>query len=166
MKEIGEFLKASRIQNGVSVEEASEDLHVASSEIENLEEGNIKAFKDIYYLRDLVKEYSKYLGQDPDHLIDEFNDYMFEHTSKISLDDIKEAKKMVTDDDKNKVVSPYTYVRKKKFFIKPIYVKRIMTAIGILFIIGCLFLLWNLISNPNKNRNTELKGGNLYEYTY
>ncbi len=57
LKEIGEFLKASRIQNGVSVEEASEDLHVASSEIENLEEGNIKAFKDIYYLRDLVKEY-------------------------------------------------------------------------------------------------------------
>ncbi len=166
MKEIGEFLKASRIQNGVSVEEASEDLHVASSEIENLEEGNIKAFKDIYYLRDLVKEYSKYLGQDPDHLIDEFNDFMFEHTSKISLEDIKEAKKNVIEEDKPKVVSPYTYVKKKKFSIKSVYIKRIITVLVAIFIIIFLLYIWNVVSNPNKNRNTELKGGNLYEYTY
>ena len=77
MKEIGEFLKESRVENGVSIEEASDDLNVTSSEIENLEEGNVKAFKDVYYLKSLVKEYSKYLGQDPDHILDEFNDFMF-----------------------------------------------------------------------------------------
>ena len=99
-------------------------------------------------------------------MFDSNNDFMFEHTSKISLEDIKEAKKMVVEDEKPKVVSPYTYVRKKKFSIKTIYIKRIINVLMAILIIICLFLLWNVLSNPSKNRNTELKGGNLYEYTY
>ena len=158
MKEIGEFLKSSRVENGVSIEEASEDLNVTADEIENLEEGNIKAFKDVYYLRDLVKEYSKYLGQDPDHLLDEFNDFMFEHTSKISLDDIKE-------EEKPKIVSPYTYVRKKKFSINCVVFRRILIGIGIIAIIILLIFIWNMINIANNRVNTELKGGYLYEYT-
>ena len=165
MKEIGEFLKTSRTESGVSIEEASEDLHVTSTEIENLEEGNIKAFKDVYYLRDLVKEYSKYLGQDPDHILDEFNDFMFEHTSKISLEDIKKARKNMKVEEKPKVVSPYTYVRKKKFDIKSIYIKRIGYVLLVIAIVVCLIFILNLLTKPNKNINTELKGGYNYEYT-
>ena len=166
MKEIGEFLKASRVKKSVSLEEASEDLNVDSSEIENLEEGNVKAFKDVYYLKNLVKEYSKYLGEDPDHILDEFNDFMFEHTSKISLEDIKEARKNMKEEEKPKVISPYTLVRKKKFKINIKYVKRIIYVLGVIAILVCLFLIWNLISTPGKKESTELKGGNLYEYTY
>lgn len=165
MKEIGEFLKSSRVENGVSIEEASEDLNVTADEIENLEEGNIKAFKDVYYLRDLVKEYSKYLGQDPDHLLDEFNDFMFEHTSKISLDDIKEARKNIKEEEKPKIVSPYTYVRKKKFSINCVVFRRILIGIGIIAIIILLIFIWNMINIANNRINTELKGGYLYEYT-
>ena len=166
MKEIGEFLKSSRIQKGVSIEEASDDLEVLSIEIENLEEGNIKAFKDVYYLKDLVKEYSKYLGEDPDYILDEFNDFMFEHTSKISLDDIKEAKKKMNNEEKPKVVSPYTYVKKRKIPIEPIHVKRFFIAVGIIFIIFCIGYLVNVLIEPKNDINTELKGGNIYEYTY
>ena len=165
MKEIGEFLKESRIQNGVSIEEASEDLNITIAELENLEEGNIKAFKDVYFLKNLVKDYSKYLGQDPDHILDEFNDFMFEHTSKISLEDIKEARKMIPEDDKPKIVSPYTYTKKKKFSIKKVYIKRVFTVLGIILVIVGLIFIWNLISKPNKKINTELNGGYLYEYT-
>ena len=93
MKDIGEFLKQTRIQNGVSISEASEDLKITAVELENLEDGNIRAFKDVYQLKELVREYGKYLGIETDKIIDEFNDFMFEHTSKISLDDIKEARK-------------------------------------------------------------------------
>ena len=51
MKEIGEFLKSSRIQKGVSIEEASDDLEVLSIEIENLEEGNNKEVTNLDVLR-------------------------------------------------------------------------------------------------------------------
>ena len=48
LKEIGEFLKTSRINNGVSIEEAADDLNLSVTQLENIEEGNIKAFKDLY----------------------------------------------------------------------------------------------------------------------
>ena len=140
MKEIGEFLKSSRIKNGVSLDEVSEDLNISRVELENLEEGNIRAFKDIYLLKELVKEYSKYLGLNPDEILDEFNDFMFEHTSKISLDDIKEARKINKElEETPKIMSPYTYIRKKKFTLKSIKWKNIL--IGILLVLAIIIII-------------------------
>ena len=102
MKEIGEFLKSSRISNGVSIEEAAEDLNFSVTQIENIEDGNIRAFKDVYTLRELVKEYGKYLGVETDSIVDEFNDFMFEHTSKISLDDLDDEKKFKSQSNEKK----------------------------------------------------------------
>ena len=93
MKEIGECLRGLRVNHGVSVEEAASDLNVSKDDISNLEDGITRAFKDIFILRDLVNEYAKYLGADTDKVNDEFNDFMFEKTSKISLDDIKQIRK-------------------------------------------------------------------------
>ena len=93
MKELGEYLKRARIKNGVSVTEACEDLEISTAHLENIESGNIRAFKDVYELRDDVKSYAKYLGLDSDKIVDEFNGFLFHHTSKISLDDIKKEKK-------------------------------------------------------------------------
>lgn len=64
LKEIGEYLRDERRKNGVSINEASEDLNVNSSLIEAIEDGNSKAFKDIFELKDLIKVYAKYLGLD------------------------------------------------------------------------------------------------------
>ena len=50
MKELGEYLKRTRISNGVSITEACEDLEFSTSQLENIESGNVKAFKDIYEL--------------------------------------------------------------------------------------------------------------------
>ena len=83
MKELGEYLKRTRIKNGVSLTEACEDLEISTSHLENIEIGNIRAFKDVYELRDEVKKYAKYLGVDVDKVMDQFNDFLFEKTSKI-----------------------------------------------------------------------------------
>ena len=39
MKELGEYFKTTRIKNGVSLEEAAEDLDVSTSLLENIESG-------------------------------------------------------------------------------------------------------------------------------
>jgi len=62
MKELGEYLKRTRIKNGVGLTEACEDLEISTSHLENIETGNVKAFKDVYELRDDIKVYAKYLG--------------------------------------------------------------------------------------------------------
>lgn len=88
MKELGEYLKHTRISNGVSME-AAEDLELSTSQLENIENGNVRAFKDVYGLKQYIYQYAKYLGLNPEKVVDEFNGFLFEHTSKISLDDIK-----------------------------------------------------------------------------
>ena len=51
MKEIGERLKETRESIGISIEEAAEDLKMRPSQIENIEAGNMEAFKDVFYLK-------------------------------------------------------------------------------------------------------------------
>ena len=168
MKEIGSFLKRARIENGVSIDEASIDLNISTAELENLEEGNIRAFKDVYQLKKLVKEYSKYLGIDPDKILDEFNDFMFEHTSKISLDDIKEARKQIKEaEEKPKVVSPYTYIPKEKFSIKKIKWKKILIIVGIFLAIPLLLFLFSFFNKKDEKINNELMGrvSDYYEFS-
>ena len=120
MKELGAYLKRIRISNGVSLTEAAEDLELSTSQLENIEGGNVRAFKDVYNLKQYISQYAKYLGLDSEKIVDEFNGFLFEHTSKISLDDIKAAQKKLEQSEK-KVSSPYTKEYKEKKPIWPLF---------------------------------------------
>ena len=160
MKELGEYLKRTRISNGVSITEACEDLEFSTLQLENIESGNVKAFKDVYELRDSIKIYAKYLGLDPDKVADEFNNFLFQHTSKISLDDIRNAQKKKESNEK-KVKSPYTIEHKEKVNLWPMF----YISIGILLLI---LIIYFVISSINRvpTRTDELKGGEIvYEFT-
>ena len=115
MKEIGEKLKEARESIGVSIEEVAEDLKLRPSQIENIEAGNTEAFKDMFYLKYFIRDYAKYLGLDKEDLIDEFNEYLFDYTSRLSLDDIKAAKKKKKES--KKIKSPYTIEKKNRISI-------------------------------------------------
>ena len=119
MKDIGERLKETRESMGITLEEAAEDLKVELTQIQNLEEGNMENFKDVYYLKYLIRDYSKYLGLDKEKLINEFNEYLFDYTSKISLEDIKKAQDEMKDQEKERVRSPYTIEPKQKSSFVP-----------------------------------------------
>ena len=165
MKELGQYLKETRINNGVSVDEAAQDLNIDSFLLESIEEGNTKAFKDILSMKDRIKDYAKYLGLKPEEVIDEFNDYLFEKTSKISLKDIMDAEKeMAKKQEAKKISSPYTIIKPKKKSKKPILYGILLIVAIILFII----LVFNLI-RPKKEKTTiELKSrieGEMYELT-
>ena len=82
MDSIGSILKDTREQSGVSIKEASEDLNINEAFLLNIEEGKIGCFKDIFELKEYISNYAKYLGLDSEKLIDDFNEYMFEYTSK------------------------------------------------------------------------------------
>ena len=111
MNEIGFLLKSARETSGVSLEEASADLKIRPAVLNNIEEGNMGCFKDIFELKDYIREYSKYLGMNPDKMVDEFNEYMFEATSKIPVKEIenqiKEKNKMEATGE-IRIMSPYT----------------------------------------------------------
>lgn len=168
MKELGEYLKDKRKENGVGLEEAAEDLNLTRDDIENIEAGNIRAFRDVLKLKVMVKDYAKYLGLDSEKVVDEFNDFLFEHTSKISLEDILEAKQKKEEEEKE-IVSPYTKSTKKHFNIenllklKPLFIILFIVLVLILII----FIYIKIASNdePN-NRNVELMGKRSVEYEF
>lgn len=114
MKEIGEKLKETRESIGISIEEAAEDLKMRPSQIEDVEAGNMNAFKDVFSLKYFVRDYSKYLGLDCEEMVDEFNEYLFDYTSQLSLDDIRKAKKEDEKIKEKKISSPYTIEKKRK----------------------------------------------------
>lgn len=122
MNEIGNMLRVTRESSGVSIEEASNDLNINSIYLENIEDGKIGSFKDVFLLKSYIYDYAKYLGLDGEKLIDSFNEYLFEYTSKIP---VKEIEKAANADKKeeavsNKIVSPYTKEIKKyplKFYV-------------------------------------------------
>ena len=165
MKELGEYLKHTRISNGVSMEEAAEDLELSTSQLENIESGNVRAFKDVYGLKQYIHQYAKYLGLDPEKVVDEFNGFLFEHTSKISLDDIKEAQRKLDEKEQKKIKSPYTIIHKKKMSIWPFVF--IPVVVILLFII-----IYLIVSSINKAPvvDTELvpkvRKESIYEFTY
>ena len=115
MDEIGSTLKSTRESSGVSIEEASKDVNIKVEILQNIEDGKIGCFKDIYVLKDYIKNYAKYLGLNPDKLIDEFNDYMFEYTTKIPVKEIEQLikEKEKEENKEEKVISPYTMDAKK-----------------------------------------------------
>ncbi len=106
MKNIGLKLKDKREENGLSIEEVAEDLKMRPSQITSIEEGKTEDFKDVFYLKYFIRDYAKYLGLDSEKLLDEFNEYLFDITSKIPIDLIEQAKK--EKKESNEAVSPYT----------------------------------------------------------
>ncbi|MEG0978351.1 MAG: hypothetical protein RSE56_03855 [Bacilli bacterium] len=87
------------------------------------------------------------------------NDFLFEHTSKISLEDIKEAKRKEDEAPKKKALSPYTKIPKKKVDFRP----ALVITLIVLIVFFVIYLL--LKRDPNEN-NLEIElqtNGNLWQ---
>ena len=88
MIETGESLKKTRESAGISLEEASTDINIPVLVLEQLESGSFGAFENVYDLKKKLLDYSKYLGLDVSDVERKFNEYMFDHTSKMPMSDI------------------------------------------------------------------------------
>ena len=136
MKDIGLKLKEKREENGVSIEEAAEDLKMRPSQIESLENGKKEDFKDIAMLKLFIRDYAKYLGLDGEKMVDEFNEFLFDFTSKIPVGEIEKAKE--NNQNVKAVVSPYTQVAKKDNNVKILLIS--IASVLALVVIGYLIV--------------------------
>lgn len=163
MEEIGIALKEARENIGLSIEEAASDLKVKPSQIESIEAGDKEFFKDVFALKYFIRDYAKYLGLNYEDMIDEFNEYLFDYTSKISLDDIKQAKKQLEkkEEKQDRIASPYTIERERKWSIPPFLIYLVMIAVlacAVLYIVS-LFHVEKPKEQDNLVAYHELKRG-------
>ena len=135
MKDIGLKLKEKREENGVSIEEVAEDLKMRPSQIISLEEGKKEDFKDVVFLKYFIRDYAKYLGLNGEELVDEFNEFLFDFTSKIPIEEIEKAK--LNNVNKKDVISPYTSEVSNK---KGLKIMIAVVGVVLLLIIGYLVM--------------------------
>ena len=147
MNDIGLKLKEKREENGVSIEEVAEDLKMRPSQIVSLEEGRKEDFKDVVFLKYFIRDYAKYLGLNGEELVDEFNEFLFDFTSKIPIEEIEKAK--LKNVNKKEIVSPYTSGSSNKKGVKIIMIFAIML---LLFVVG-YFVIGNIEGNDFQDEN-------------
>ena len=147
MKDIGLKLKEKREENGVSIEEAAEDLKMRPSQIISLEEGKKEDFKDVLFLKYFIRDYAKYLGLDGEELVDEFNEFLFDFTSKIPVEEIEKAKQ--SNVNRKEISSPYTDIKSNKIGLRIILV---IFIIMVLIVVG-YFVVSNIKGNDFRDDN-------------
>ena len=162
MNEIGMLLMTTRESSGVSLEEASTDLKINELVLSNIEEGNIGCFKDIFVLKDYIYDYAKYLGLDQEKIINDFNEYLFESTSKINVPEIEKAvkeKQSETAKEEKKIVSPYTspITKHRKIHFMLIYA----TIVALIILVVFLAIRQVTVNNEVATLSSYKVGGNL-----
>ena len=120
MIEVGDTLRNSREVSGVTLEEVSTDLDIPKILLEQIEDGNMGAFSDVFVLKDYIEKYAKYLGLDKDEIIDSFNTFM------------------LIEEKQDRVASPYTKA------IPKIKTTPYVIALGIAMVLMVIALIWSI----------------------
>lgn len=165
MKDIGNTFKERREEIGIKIEEAAGDLEITVAQLENLEDGNINAFKDIFFLKELIQKYATYLNVDGDELMEDFNDFVFDFTSRIPVEEIeekvKEIEKQEEKETRKRISSPYTRKKVRKAKMKPVYFFSVITII----LVSITLILLNVFLNKQKEINLNIGSEYTYEFT-
>ena len=165
MKDIGNIFKEKREEIGVKLEEAASDLDITVAQLENLEDGNINAFKDIFFLKELIKKYATYLNVEGEKMIEEFNDFVFDFTSRIPVDEIeqkvKEIEKINEKETRKRISSPYTRKKVRKAKMKLVYFFSILTII----LVSATLIFLNVFLSSKKGLNYNIGSEITYEFT-
>ena len=138
---------------GISLEEVSKDINIPVIALEQIEAGTFGSFEDIYELKKWLVDYSKYLGYDVDKVTKEFNEYMFDHTSRIPTQEIISAiknEKKDNIDDPDRIASPYT-----RAFPREKTLPYIVTLIVVIILV-ILAVLWSVNQITVGNKSTDV----------
>lgn len=142
MNTIGEELKEARILASVNLDEVCEDTGIPVVALEQIESGSIGSFKDIFKLKEYLSTYAKYLGLNGDEIIDRFNEYMFEYTSKIPTADVERA---IEEKEREEVELPPQGIQTVSPYLKPKEdnnrSKIVVTSIVIIILVA-ITLIW------------------------
>lgn len=152
MEEIAQLLRETREESEINLEEVSNDLGINIAVLKNIEDGKIGSFKDVFVLKNYIYNYSKYLGLDCDKILDEFNEYLFEYTSKIPIDEIEKTIKDQSKEEEKNISSPYTLAKPadKKWMYIFIYV--------VLFLLVILAIIWSINQITGEKKNAYIVG--------
>ena len=144
MNEIGKNFKLTRKESGLSLEEVSSDTKIPVTALEQIEEGSIGSFKDIFVLREYLTTYAKYLLMDDKKIIDTFNEYMFEYTTRLSANKIEKQMTKKETEEKIKLENSQA-INISSPYLKPsakYSCKKMIIILVIIVILAIIAIIW------------------------
>ena len=103
MKEIGEILKAKRLEKGLTIEQISQQTRLSLPHIKAIEAGNLDYFKnDLSYLRFFLHAYSDVVGADYEQIKMLLNKSLDDYTRAFEIKKADDHIKMEENIQKNK----------------------------------------------------------------
>lgn len=93
----GERLQAARIQQGLSLEEVSERMHLSPNILEALEENNFEEITAPIFVKGYLRAYARIVSLDEDDMIQQYMDYYSEEDPPISSTSNMAPELSVTD---------------------------------------------------------------------
>lgn len=76
MSSLGEQLKLVRESKGISLEDVADTLKISKKYLEALEENSFNVLPAPIYVRGFLSNYAKFLGLDPQAILDQYNRLM------------------------------------------------------------------------------------------
>ena len=169
MKDIGSSFREAREFIGISKEEAANDLEISLAQLDNLEDGNANAFKDVFFLKELVKKYTKYLNLNEDEIMQAYNEFMFNYTSKIPVAEFEKIVSEIKSEEKKesskKVISPYTKIPDEKKNKSKTFFYILIGTLAVILLVLIALVIKNTMDNDNFVGINLLKGVTYYEFT-
>lgn len=69
MSELGQLLKKTRLDKGITLDDLQETTKIRKRYLESIEEGNYKVLPGAFYVRAFIKSYAEAVGLDPNELL-------------------------------------------------------------------------------------------------
>ncbi|MDR0956385.1 MAG: DUF4115 domain-containing protein [Endomicrobium sp.] len=140
MKEMGGMLRERRKQMKISLSDIHKAIKIHEKYLIAIEEGDMSFFSAEVYCKSFIRSYAKYLGFDPEKIIEIYNKCNLEQ----QLDNVK--KKLIDD---SKFIQKTFYKEKLVFYMKKLLIVLIIGA-AIVFLFILLFF--------NKNTSNSIEG--------
>jgi cytoskeletal protein RodZ len=131
MKEIGKILREKREQMKMSLSDIHKVIKVHEKYLIAIEEGDMSAFSAEVYYKSFIRSYAKYLGFNPEEIIEMYNEYNLKQK-------LNNAEKTLIDN--SKLVKKTSYKEKLVFYMKKLL---IVLIIGIAMVFLFIFLYLN-----------------------
>lgn len=111
MKEIGEYLRKTREEKGISLNEVQEKTKIRLRYLEAIEEGNLDVIPGEVYCRGFIVNYANAIGIDGNHLLEEYAATKKEEEKQLQLEaDSANSKK----ESKGKIAKEIKLSKEKK----------------------------------------------------
>jgi len=137
MSELGDRLKAARIEKGLSLDDLQNITKIQKRYLIAIEEGNFSVIPGNFYVRAFIKQYSDAVGLNPEVIFDEYRKEIPSVYDEVAQESLSRTKS-------KKVVSNKS---SKIFDVLP----KVITA---LFIVGIVITLWYFIQTYLNNNNS------------